>query len=882
MVGPSRHPRPALVAAAMSLLMLVLLAVPSVAGGPRPRGSVMTRDGLRSEPGRESEGEESREEILGIAYSFSGIATAPGIEVDSRAFVEAFDAAASLPTVGGAWSELQDTNYNSDSEDYRDAFISNSGAGSGNVSGRMTGLAVADNGDVYAGAAGGGVWKSTNGGDTWQPVFDDAAASIAIGAIAINPDDDSIWVGTGENNTAFENHKGVGVFRSDDGGTTWEQVGPNVTNSTIGDLEFDGAGNVYVATSRGLFSRSLSAPLGDPWTMEFDAATFGQPFSPYGLSIVNDVEVQPGTDGQTIVVNMAWRSGASYNGFYVSRDGGGTWTEPNLNGAINPKEVGTASMDYSSDGGTLYAVVESTKLINNPQIQSGNTVLAGVYASETGDPTGPWNQIANYRKLQQSGSALALSKGYAPGVQAWYNQFVGVDPDDANHVYVGLEEVFETRNGGTSWRAIGPYWNFTLPCATEGGLDSCPKTTHPDQHVVAFGDGQVWVGNDGGIYSRDLDEQMATPEGWHNHNADLRTLQYYGAGAGVAGPIVGPDPGNPAIDPGDLMVWGGMQDNGVSLLTPALSEMVSPEGGDGGQQLVNPDNGNQTIGEYVGLDMWLTTNGGYSPAEPPFDLGPRVFHEITPACGAFTYTPNPCDPLPRFIAPFTWDDADIDHMVAGGRYVWESTIGFDTRCSETDCDWEQVFDTGAGRSATALSVSGDTIYAGWCAPGTGCNPATSSTTGAGFSSGVATNAGGTWHQVTGALPNRYISAVAIDPTDATGMHVYAALGGFSRRWIDSAGVGHVFESVDGGTTWTDISGDLPDAPARDLVLDQGGNLVLATDVGVFTAGPSGGSWSQLGTGMPHAVIDDLSLYPNGTTILAATHGRGLWSLAPPA
>jgi hypothetical protein len=857
--------------AAVSLLMLVWLAIPGQAG-PGHGGSAASEAGLHSE----KDAAEESDEILGIAYSFSGIATAPGIEVDSDAYVQAFAEAADLITVGGTWSELQDTNYNSDSEDYRDAFISNSGGGSGNVSGRMTGLAVADNGDVYAGAAGGGVWKSTDGGDTWQPVFDDAAASIAIGAIAINPDDDSIWVGTGENNTAFENHKGVGVFRSDDGGTTWEQVGPNVTNSTIGDLEFDGEGNVYVATSRGLFSRSLSAPLSDPWTKEFDAATFGFAPSPYGLSIVNDVEVRPGTNGQTIVVNMAWRSGASYNGFYVSRDGGGTWTKPNLTGAINPKEVGTSSLGYSSDGGKLYTVIESTVLINKPQIQTGNTVLAGIYASENGDPAGPWKKIADYRKLQQAGSALKLSKGYAPGVQAWYNQFLGVDPGDPDHVYVGLEEVFETRNGGTSWRAIGPYWNFTLPCANNG-LDSCPKTTHPDQHVVAFSDDEVWVGNDGGIYSRDLDEQMATPEGWHNHNADLRTLQYYGAGAG----ITPEEPGNPAITDG-IMVWGGMQDNGVSLLAPGLTEMVSPEGGDGGQQLVDPLNGDQSIGEYVGLDLWLTQNGGYSPAEPPFDLGPLVYHEITPACGAFTYTPDPCDPLPRFIAPFTWDNADTDHMVAGGRYVWESTIGFDTRCSATDCDWEQVFDTGTGRSVTALSVSGDTIYAGWCAPGTGCNPATSSTTGAGFSSGVATNAGGTWHQVAGTLPNRYISAVAIDPTDATGMHVYAALGGFSRRWIDSAGVGHVFESADGGATWTDISGDLPDAPARDLVLDQGGNLVLATDVGVFTAGPSGGTWSQLGSRLPHAVIDDLSFYPNGTTILAATHGRGLWSLAPPA
>lgn len=856
--------------AAASLLMLVWLAIPGQAG-PGHGGSVATEAGLHSE----KDAAEESDEILGIAYSFSGVATAPGVEVDSDAYVQAFDAAADLPLVGGTWSELQDTNYNSDSEDYRDAFISNSGGGSGNVAGRMTGLAVmpgTGGQEVYAGAAGGGVWKTTDGGDTWTPVFDDAAASIAIGAIAINAEDDSIWVGTGENNTAFENHKGVGVFRSDDDGATWTQVGPNVTNSTVGDLEFDGEGNLYVATSRGLFSRSLADPFTDPWELEFNAATFNQPAIPYGLAIVNDVEVQPGTEGQVVVVNMAWRSGAAYNGFYVSRDGGDTWTKPNLQGAINPKEVGTASLGYSSDGEELYTVIESTVMINNPQIQTGNTVLAGIYASESGDPEGPWKKIADYRKLQQAGSALTLSKGYAPGVQAWYNQFLGVDPADPEHVYVGLEEVFETRNGGTSWRAIGPYWNFSLPCANDG-LDSCPKTTHPDQHVVAFSDDEVWVGNDGGIYSRDLDQDPSSPEGWHNHNADLRTLQYYGAGAGTT-PA---EPGNPDIDPG-IMVWGGMQDNGVSLLAPGLTEMVSPEGGDGGQQLVDPSNGDQSIGEYVGLDMWLTQNGGYSPAGPPFDLGPRVYEEITPACGAFTYTPDPCDPLPRFIAPFTWDNADIDHMVAGGRYVWESRVGFDTRCSATECDWKRLFDVGGGRSVTALSVSGDTIYAGWCAPATGCNPATSSTTGIGFSSGVATNAGGTWHQVTGVLPNRYMSAVVVDPADD--MHVYAALGGFSRRWIDSAGVGHVFESPNGGTTWIDISGDLPDAPARDLVLDGDGNLVLATDVGVFTAGPSGGTWSQLGSGLPHAVVDDLSFYPDGVAILAATHGRGLWSLEP--
>src|SRR2546423_14985138 len=80
----------------------------------------------------------------------------------------------------------------------------------------------------------------------------------------------------------------------------------------------------------------------------------------------------------------------------------------------------------------------------------------GVYVSNCCDPAGPWNKIADVNKLANSGSALKGSTGYQPGVQAWYNQYVLVDPKDANHVYVGLEETFETRNGGSSWGASGP------------------------------------------------------------------------------------------------------------------------------------------------------------------------------------------------------------------------------------------------------------------------------------------------------------------------------------------------------------------------------------------------------------------------------------------
>ena len=73
-----------------------------------------------------------------------------------------------------------------------------------------------------------------------------------------------------------------------------------------------------------------------------------------------------------------------------------------------------------------------------------------------------------------------------PGVQAWYNQFLQVDPTDPNHVYAGLEEVYETKDGGATWTTVGPYWNFAFPCWSidpTKQTGDCSPTTHSDQHA---------------------------------------------------------------------------------------------------------------------------------------------------------------------------------------------------------------------------------------------------------------------------------------------------------------------------------------------------------------------------------------------------------------
>jgi len=239
-----------------------------------------------------------------------------------------------------------------------------------------------------------------------------------------------------------------------------------------------------------------------------------------------------------------------------------------------------------------------------------------------------------------------------------------------------------------------------------------------------------------------------------------------------------------------------------------------------------------------------------------------------------------CDPAARFVTPLVQDQQDYQTWLIGGQYVWETKAGWSTKCtSAATCSWHNLFDTGTGHAVTALSSADDgtIIYAAWV--GGGGNP------GPTFGSGIATNYGGSWHQVpTTGLPDRYIAGITVDPENPA--HAYAIFNGYSRRWIPNGGNGHVFETLDGGQTWTDISGNLPDIPSDALVLD-GHAVALATDQGAFVATVGEGvntKWARLGTGLPNAAINDLTIGPGGW-IYAATHGRGIWRFrlgTPPA
>jgi hypothetical protein len=315
---------------------------------------------------------------------------------------------------------------------------------------------------------------------------------------------------------------------------------------------------------------------------------------------------------------------------------------------------------------------------------------------------------------------------------------------------------------------------------------------------------------------------------------------------------------------GGIDIWGGLQDNGTSLLTPGAKAMVSPFGGDGGDVLIDPANGNKAVNEYVYLSMASTVNAGQSKGST------EVYNTISPSCLNPIYQSNPCDPNPRFIAPYSADVTNLNHWVAGGEFVWDNQgKGWNTNCSATACDWVPVHDTGAGHQINAIADVGKVTYAGWC--GGGCNPAGA----APFTSGIDTNFGGRWHTVSSTvLPNRMPTSFTLDPSNAA--NVIVTYGAFSRHWIPGGGVGHVFSSSNGGGTWQDISGNLPDVPVTSSAVWQH-LLVVGTDVGVFaTSASSPGTWASLGQGLPAAPVDALNVTPGGGALLCAGLRRGGW------
>ncbi|MGI5455842.1 glycosyl hydrolase [Streptomyces sp. CA-249302] len=807
----------------------------------------------------DDDGGEAQEEAE-QADQYAEARTSPGI-VAPGAYGAAYDSLTELPHTKGSWSDLTRLPYDSDDPRYRD-INSNSSGGAGKVTGRVTGLAADNHGYVYAGSANGGVFRSRSGGGHWTNISDGLPA-LSTGDLQLDGRG-RLWYATGEANTSATSFLGTGVYVLADprkgSFSPRDRVGGDELESTsINALRFAGD-KVWAATTEGVWSHSTKTSKGH-WKLEFapnpdylpGGSLASDPNAPY-KNITSDIAVDP-KDPSRVVLAVGWRGGDTYNGFYTKS--GGSWQRLTGLGDLpsNAEDVGNVTFARSADGSRYYAIDQSPEqTAENPD--SG---LEGIFVSKSGSPTGPWTRIATYQQLRDSGSALT-GAGYQPGIQSWYNQFLTVDPKNPDHVYAGLEEVFETKDGGKSWSVPGPYWNFGFPCwSIDPGKQTgdCHQTVHADQHSVAIGsDGgapYLVVGDDGGAFRRPLNgsaDATGHATDWTSLNdGTMDALQYYSVG-------VGADPAGRG-----LAVTGGLQDNGQSELRPGDRVMGSNFGGDGGDTISDPANGCNIAQEYVYLAVSVTNNCAVNDGSWLTDPSKATSYSVAP--------PDNATGEARFIAPLNADIKDPNTWVAGGRHVWINTKGYAIRSGS---EWFGAYDLGDGHTATAVASSGGKVYAAWCGP---CNNQ-------GFTRGIAVgNADGTgWHQLSlpadGTVPNRYLSGLAIDPADSN--HVLLAVNGFSRKWTEGpgAGVGHLFETRDGGVTWKDVSGNLPDVPANSVVLLKGGTIALGTDLGVLVRTPGSKGWKVAGGNLPTTAALQLRTGPDGR-LYVATHGRGIWA-----
>jgi hypothetical protein len=405
--------------------------------------------------GNPAEAQNESKEAATLAEEFAQARTAPGI-VAPGAYGNAFTQLSSMPRSAGTWREVTKVPYNADDPRYRD-WYSNSSGGAGRVTGRVTGLAADNANHVYAAGADGGVWRSSQGGGQWTPIADQLP-SLSAGDLQL-AGDGSLWFSTGEANTGGTSYVGAGVYRLANPATgsfapTDRVGGKELESTTIGRVRYGGS-NVFVATNRGIWYHAQGTKDG-AWTFAFapnmswmpeikdDAGrvlvpaganwtgnTSSGPTNAAYKNIVNDIAVDP-KNPKHVVAAIGWRSGDTYNGFYETNDytqGPSSWHKLNvvLGSITNTTDVGYTTFAFSKTGDRLYAMVQQPSKIN------ASSSLAGIFVSKTGSPLGPWNQIASQQQLHNSGSALD-KKGYGVGVQAWYNQFLQVDPANRDHV----------------------------------------------------------------------------------------------------------------------------------------------------------------------------------------------------------------------------------------------------------------------------------------------------------------------------------------------------------------------------------------------------------------------------------------------------------------
>lgn len=710
-------------------------------------------------------------------------------------------------------------------------------AGPTNVGGRVSALAVESFERFFVGTGSGGVFRTADGGATFEPVGDDVL-SLSIGDVALDPSDpQTVYVGTGEVNGGGGSitYGGQGVFRSTDGGETWEALGLEETG-TIGRVLVHPTNPavVWVAAEGKLYAS-------DPHRGVYRSTDGGQTWAK--TLFVNDstgvVDLALNPRSPDTLYAAAWERrrraddnhyGGPGSGVYRSTDGGQTWHEL------------TNGLPADADVGRIGVAVAA----------SDPRVVYAVYADASGDPRGV------FRSADGGDTWIARSAVGNSPYEWWFGQ-IRVDPTDPNRVYYGSLSMYASSNGGGSWQSIN------------GGM-------HVDHHALwadPSNPNNLIAGNDGGVY-----RSTNRGQSWTKAPGGFPATQFYTTEIDASFPE---------------RLYGGAQDNGTNrTLTGALDDWHEIYGGDGFVVQVDPSNNQYVYAESQYGGFGRSTNGGSSfqyglsgvsgsdrfnwkmpyvldPADPStLYLGTHRVYRSTDRAVSWTAVspdltdgPGPGNLVFHTITTLAVSPADRDVIWAGtdDGNVWVTTNG--------GTDWTDVRAGLPDRWVTSVAAHPT-------------EPLTAFVTVSGYRWGeplahvFRTDDGGqTWTPRTGGLPPAPANVVRFDPDAPERLYLGTDAGAFF--------------SEDGGATWALLGPGLPAAPVLDLDLHAPTRQLVAA---TFGRGMYRFDLTQLPTGAePPASASALTLTatPNpsrgpvtlrftlprsGTTRLAAYDVRG--------
>jgi len=734
----------------------------------------------------------------------------------------------------------------------------------------------------YVAYASGGVFKTTNNGASFEPIFDGNDA-LGVGNISVSPANPNIiWVGSGENNSSRSSYAGAGIFKSIDGGESWQHMGLRHSQH-IGRIVSHPTdpNTAWVASLGALYSHNSERGL---YKTSDGGQTWKKTLFVNDSTGVIDIAIHP--KNPNILWATSWeRSRWAWNfkgngvgtAIWKSEDGGETWAR-NMQGFPSGAHVGRIGLAVShSNPDVVYAILDNQEEVridlprqqpsrgltaaqirgmNSNQFQNlensalesflrdnrypakytassvKRSVARGEFtitdiADYLGDGSAPTfrTTVKGAEVYRSDDGGKSWKKTHEPRIDALYNTFgyyfgeIRVSPDNENEIYILGVPLLRSTDGGKLFDQIDNVQ-----------VDEYGNRVHVDHQAMWINPSNtnhIILGNDGGLY---VTWDRAT--NWTHYN-NKPVGQFYTVNVDMATPY---------------NIYGGMQDNGVyygsSRSVPNRSRHWEPISGGDGMHVV-PDPRNHKI----------VISGSQFGSYSRYDLESGSRRSITPAAE-----------IGKARHRFNWNTPVIqsphnpDIIYMGSQFFMRSlNQGDDFEILSEDLTKNRPQGNVPYSTITTISESPQEFGTIWVGTDDG-------------NIHLTRDAGKTWTNVYGSLPaDLWVAKIQASPHENG--TAFVALTGY--RYDDFKA--YLYKTIDFGKTWTSVAGDMPNEATNILIQDRvNPDLLFAgTDHGSYASMNGGTNWHTL-SGMPNVASYDMVIHPRENDLVIGTHGRSIF------